>query len=59
MVQLIKGNDIRCSYDGQGIGMSDVDVRPHGTMQADERKPHIIIREGKEDKIYELAPCWV
>jgi hypothetical protein len=56
MVQLIRGNDIRCSYDGQGVGVSDLDVRIGGSHEVDEKKPHIVLREGKNDRIYELSP---
>lgn len=58
LVQFINGANIRCCYDGQGIPGSEIDVRLGGsTKEAEERKPHVVMREGKIDKVYEIAFC--
>ena len=57
LVQVINGSNIRCSYDGQGVPSSEIELRVGGSRDAEERKPHLVMRKGNVDKIYEIAPC--
>lgn len=60
LVQFINGANIRCCYDGQGVLSSEIDVRlgaPRREADALERKPHVVMRDGKNDKLYELVLC--
>lgn len=56
LVQIIRGNNIRCTYDGQGLPSSEMEVRMGGSVEAEERLPHFVMRENNVDRLYELAP---
>ena len=58
LVQFINGVNIRCCYDGQGIPSSEIDVRLGASKrEPEERKPHVVMRDGKTDRIFEIAFC--
>lgn len=58
LVQFINGANIRCCYDGQGLPSSDTNVRLGMPLkEPEERKPHLVMRDGKVDKVYEIALC--
>lgn len=56
LVQIIRGSNIRCTYDGQGLPSSEMEIRMGGSVHFEERVPHIVMRENNVDRLYELVP---
>lgn len=56
LVQIIRGTNIRCTYDGQGLPSTDMEARAGGAVNTEERLPHFVMRENNVDRLYELAP---
>jgi hypothetical protein len=56
LVQIIRGLNIRCTYDGQGLPSAELEVRHGGSVEAEERLPHFVMRENNVEKLYELVP---
>lgn len=55
LVQIIRGNNIRCTYDGQGLPSSDTHARSRGGEGGQEGLPHLVMRESNVDRLYELS----
>lgn len=53
IVQIIRGVGIRCSYEGQGMP-SDGDVRGGTAHHLEDLRPHMVVKEGGVDRVYEL-----
>lgn len=58
LVQLIKGTQIRCTYDGQSVSSvsQGEDRQYRKSANPDEALPHLVMRESNIDRLYELAP---
>lgn len=53
LVQLVRGTQIRCTFDGQGIAAQSFTQdknQPH-----EELLPHVVMREDNVDRLYELV----